>query len=76
MASALTGSMRSTLHAWDKVQVLMKPDGMAPSPPAPLWFNPRFSHFGEIPDPILWTWVGIKQLQDIIGGGDSLSSTS
>lgn len=73
MACPLTGSMRSTLCAWGRVQVLMKPDRLVPSPSAPLWFNPKFSHFGETPDSIVWARVGIKQLQDIMGWGRFLT---
>lgn len=32
LASLLTGSMGSTLRSWDRLRVLMEPDGLVPLP--------------------------------------------
>lgn len=69
----LTGSMRVTVRAWDRARVLMHSESETWSPDTPLWFNPRLSHFNEIPDPIIWARVGIKQLRNIVGGGRLLT---
>lgn len=52
-SSSLTGSIRVTVRAWDRAQVLIKSANGVWSPGTPLWFNPRLHHLGAIPDPII-----------------------
>lgn len=67
--SPITGSMRVIIRVWDKVAAIMHPGITSISPSSPLWFNPKLSHFGDIPDPVIWAGVGIKRVQDIVIGG-------
>lgn len=67
--SSLMGSMKIIILAWDKVQATMTPGIQLVSLSTLLCFNPKLSHFSDIPDPIIWAGVGIKRLQDVVEGG-------
>lgn len=73
VACLLTGSMRSTLRL-GQGEGADEARWVGPFAICPFWFIPKFSHFGESPDPVLWAQVCIKQLQYKIswGEGDSL----
>lgn len=66
---SLTGSMKVTIRAWDRVQDLMAPGIKFISLSTPLWFNHKLQHFSSIPDPVIWTGDGIKRLQDVVEEG-------